>query len=130
LVAFVKGVGAVCLGSLVLWQVAQHSGATRGTAIVHVFESHVVVSLDDRDYPVNTVYESPLLCEVRAGRHVLKLKRGDRVVYNEEFSVEAGQEVVLTAWDPASDNSSHLPPADARATAPPVGVNLSPDDRR
>jgi hypothetical protein len=130
MVAFVKGAGAVCLGGLILWQVAEHSGSARGTAIIHVSEAHVVVSLDDRDYPVNSLWELPLICELRRGRHVLRMKRGERVVYEEEFSIEPGQELVLTAWEAPLDSSAHVTPEELRATGLPINVNLSPQDRR
>jgi hypothetical protein len=130
LVAFVKGVGAVGLGGLILWQVAEHSGSARGTAIIHVSEAHVVVSLDDRDYPVNTLWELPLICELRPGSHVLRMKRGERVVFQEDFSIEPGQELVLTAWEAPSDSSAHVTPEELRAAGLPIPVNLSPQDRR
>ncbi len=130
LVAFMKGVGAVCLGGVILWQVAEHSRLNQGTAIVHVFETPVVVLVDDREYPINTVNQSPLFCEVRSGRHVLSLRRGDRVVFEEEFAVHPGQEVVLSAWAPQSDSSIHSTQAADRSDDPPPSVDVSPDDRR
>ena len=130
LVAFVKGVGAVCLGGVILWQVAEHAGSARGTAIVHVSEAHVVVSLDDRDYPVNSLWEVPLICELRPGRHVLRMKRGERVVYQEDFCIEPGKEVILSAWEAPSDGSAHVTPEEVRATGLPINVSLSPQDRR
>jgi hypothetical protein len=100
--AVIKALGALALGSAVLCQVAAHSGDPNGTAYVHVSTPHVDVLLDGLPHRVETLWDSPIVCQLRPGKHLLQMFRNGETVYEEEFIVRAGDEIVLTAWDPAS----------------------------
>ena len=50
--------------------------------------------------PVATWREAPIVCNLRRGRHELRMWRGAQLVYRESFRVRPGEDVVLTAWDP------------------------------
>jgi hypothetical protein len=95
----VKGVAALALGGAILWQVAEHSGALKGIAYVHVAKAQVDVTIDDRAYWVETLWETPIVCELRPGRHMLRMLQDGRTLFEQEFTLEPGQEVVLTAWE-------------------------------
>src|SRR5206468_141581 len=55
---------------------------------------------DGRPYPAATWRDAPIVCELRGGWHELQMWRGGRLVYEENFRVRPGEDVVLTAWDP------------------------------
>jgi hypothetical protein len=97
--ALIKGVGAVLLGGLVLWQVAEHAGPVTGQAIIHVAMGNVQINVDDEPYSVETAWETPIVCELRPGRHSLRMLCSGRTLYTEEFIIDAGQELILTTWD-------------------------------
>src|SRR5438552_18094047 len=85
------------------WHVAQHAGLQqRGTAIVHVAQRNVVIAIDGQDYSVESLAETPLVCELGPGEHVLGMSRGGRLVYQEYFTIEPGGELILSAYDPRS----------------------------
>jgi hypothetical protein len=100
LAAVAKGLGACVLSGWVLWQIAEHAGPQTCEVIVHVTEYPTVVTIDGRSYPVRTWRDSPIVCELRRGRHELRMWRGDRLVYQEAFQVRPGDNIILTAWDP------------------------------
>src|SRR5437762_3123735 len=104
--ALVRRVGAVLLGSIILWQVAEHSGLQRGRAIVHVSMPREDVMVDDSSYSVETLLDTPIVCDLRPGLHAVKMLRSGRVLYEEEFTIAAGQELILTAWDGYDDGRS------------------------
>jgi hypothetical protein len=101
--ALVKGIGAFGLGGLILWQVVIHIGPQYGVAYIHVPTPNVDVTVDDEKYHIETIWETPIVCELSPGPHVLRMSRSGRVVYEENFSLGVGQEVVLTAWEPPSE---------------------------
>jgi hypothetical protein len=113
--ALAKRVGALLLGAVILWEVSVHCGATQGRAIVHVSTPQVEVAVDSARYRIETLWETPIVCDLRPGRHSVRMFRSGRVVYEEEFTIAAGQEVILTAWDGYNDGRSaeqadgHLP---------------------
>lgn len=101
-----RRVAGLALGVVVLWQVAEHAGPSRGRALVHVSCVPGDVVVDQNVYHVDSLEETPIVCELRPGRHVARMLRDDRVLYQEEFAVSAGEEVILTAWDQYVDGRS------------------------
>jgi hypothetical protein len=99
-------VGGLLLGSVILWQVARFSMARRGRAVVHVSMPDVIVTIDDARYRVNKLWDSPIICELRPGRHTARMIQGGRVLYQEEFTIGSGEELVLRAWDGYNDGRS------------------------
>jgi hypothetical protein len=110
-----KCVGALVLGAVVLWQVAEHAGPTKGGAIVHVSTTPADVTIDDAVYHVDSPEQTPIVCELRAGRHRARMLLEGQVVYEEEFTIAAGEELVFAAWDQYDDGRS---PARAREIPP------------
>jgi hypothetical protein len=104
----VKCFGALALGGAILWQVVAHADLQRGIAYVHVSNTKVSVTIDDEIYWVETVYDSPIVCELGPGRHTLRMLRSGQVVFEEEFTLDMGQEVVLTAWERVNENEGEL----------------------
>jgi hypothetical protein len=41
---------------------------------------------------------TPIVCELRPGKHTLQMTRNGKMLDEEEFSLSAGGEVVLTSW--------------------------------
>jgi hypothetical protein len=110
LLSAAKRVGALVLGGVFVWQVAENSGLRKGEAIVHVTESGVDVTIDDSEYRVETVTDSPIVCDLTAGRHTLRMARDGRVLYEESFTVPTNNDVVLTAWDKTRRRMTQPPP--------------------
>ena len=94
-----KWVGMLLLGGGILWQVAEHRGSTRPRLILHVACPHVDVTVDDATYRVETIWETPLVCELEPGRHTVRMLQEGRVLYEEPFTLAPSEEVVLSAWD-------------------------------
>jgi hypothetical protein len=87
----------------------------------------VDVTVDDQRYRVETMWERPIVCELPAGRHLLRMLRSGRVLFEQEFTLDAGQEVVLTAWEGFNDQGTA---ADC-PLSPGLGPRISPgNDRR
>jgi hypothetical protein len=103
IVALLKGIGAFGLSGLILWQVVIHIGPQYGIAYVHVPKPNVDVMVDDANYHIDTVWDTPIVCELSPGAHILRMRRDGRVVYEENFSLGVGQEIVLTAYEPPSE---------------------------
>ncbi len=101
-----KRAGAVVLGGAILWQVSLRCGAMTGQAVVHVSMPNVVIAVDDATYWVETLWETPIVCDLPPGRHTVRMHRSGRVVYEEEFTLATGQEVILSAWDGYDDGRS------------------------
>ncbi len=100
LVVIANRVGALLLGGFFLWQVIEHAGPFKGEAIVHVSERNVDVMIDQWNYRVGTKKnETPITCELSPGWHSLTMRREGKILYEERFSLQPGEEVVLTAWD-------------------------------
>jgi hypothetical protein len=91
----VKRLGAVCLAFVVLWHVARHAGPQVGQAIVHVPRPGVIVSIDNRSYRIDSIEDSPVVCELAPGVHTVKVERDVLLLGDEDFTVEAGKQVVL-----------------------------------
>ena len=73
LFALGKAIGAFGLGGLILWQVVIHIGPQHGIAYVHVPKPNVDVMVDDEQYHIETIWETPIVCELSPGPHVLRM---------------------------------------------------------
>jgi hypothetical protein len=125
--AAIKGIAAVALAGMVFWQVAKHSGATKGIAYVHVAVPRVDLSVDDSTYQIDSLWETPIVCELRPGRHLLRMSQHEQVLYEEEFNIGAGEELVLTAWDQGNKIQSSAPSGSLSLNEIPVAPR--PDQR-
>jgi hypothetical protein len=99
LVAFVLGGG-------MLWWVAEHAGPEQGKVFVHVTEPRVTVLLDDEPFLIDEPSVAPIECVLPSGRHQLRMLREDRVLYEESFELNRGEEKILTAWVRHSDKGA------------------------
>jgi hypothetical protein len=115
----VKGAGALLLGGIVLWQVVDHCGSTRGVAIVHVALARVTVTIDESRYWIETLEDTPIVAELRPGRHVVRMLRGQSVIFEEEFTLAPGRERILSAWDPSDERGI---PIEADRAAAEIGI--------
>ena len=97
-----KCVGAVAIAAAVFRETAESSGGEDSEIVVHVMVKGVEVLVDDSQFWISDGLQSPIVCHVRSGRHELRMIRDGRVVYEEIFVVERGEDRVLTAWDDPS----------------------------
>jgi hypothetical protein len=95
-----RRIGGFLLGGVILWQVAERAGPSQGRAIVHIAVAHVDLIVDQDIYRVDDLSQTPIVCELRPGRHTARLSRDGEVFYQEEFLVAAGQESIVSTWDP------------------------------
>jgi hypothetical protein len=102
-----RAMAACVLGGGVLWWVVEHAGPAQGTVVVHVTEADVTLSIDDDDFRIEGWLLKPIECTLPAGSHILRMKRGGRLLYKESFVLERGEEKILTAWCPPR-GSIHL----------------------
>jgi hypothetical protein len=89
--------GWLCGGAMLSW-VATQAGPQTGTAIVHVTEPNVALSVDGRMFHVGEQVYAPLVYDLAAGEHRIAMTRGAEVLYAAHFSIAGGEEVVLTTW--------------------------------
>jgi hypothetical protein len=54
--------------------------------------------IDDLSFWIDRKLEEPIVCQLRSGRHRLRMIRYGQVLYEEGFTVEREQDKVLTAW--------------------------------
>jgi hypothetical protein len=99
--ALIRGAGSLALGCTILGYVAAQAGPQGCEAAIHVTEADVHLWVDGESYRVDSWRDAPILWPLRPGRHVLRMLRGGRILYEETFTLGRGEEVVLTAWDPA-----------------------------
>jgi hypothetical protein len=92
-----KCVGALVLSVVVLWQTAENVGPANSEVVVHVAEGRVEVFIDDLRFWIEHPLDEPIVCQLRSGRHQLRMIRSGQVLYEEEFTVERGRDKVLTA---------------------------------
>jgi hypothetical protein len=104
--AIAKPIGALLLGGFILWRVALHAGPPTGRALVHVSTTPADVSVNDDVYHVESLYQTPVVCELKPGRHTARMMQGGRLLYHEDFRIVAGEDVVLAAWDQYDDGRS------------------------
>ena len=105
-----KGIGAMGLGCVILWQVVVHIGPQHGVAYIHVPTPNVDVMVDDVKHHVDTLWETPIVCELSPGIHRLRMLRSGTVVFQEEFRLAVGEEIVLTAWEKPSETQKDAAP--------------------
>jgi hypothetical protein len=115
LIAALKAIGGLALGSVVLWQVAIHTGPPNGIAYIHVSAPGVEVLVDDLGYHVESLRDAPIKCELAPGKHVLRMERNGKTLFTEEFALRSGDEVVLTAWEGSQKPASGPMPPDRRS---------------
>ena len=113
-----KVMGAFGLSGLVLWQIAVRSVPQNCVAYVHVSIPCVEVLVDDVEYQVEFLWETPIVCKLRPGVHMLRMNRSGQVLYEQEFTLGIGQEIVLVAWD----RSDQIQAGDAQRSRPTSGV--------
>jgi hypothetical protein len=101
LIATTKGVVALTLVSAMFGYVAGQAGPQKCQAVIHVTEAGVDVWVDGLTFRVDTWRDSPIICPLAPGRHELRMTLGGRTLYQESFTLRGGDDVVLTAWDPA-----------------------------
>jgi hypothetical protein len=101
--ATVKTIALMVLGGAILWQVGAHSGPANGTAYVHVSTPRVDVTVDKKTYHVETLSDSPIVCELRPGKHVLRMTQNGQTLYQQRFTLRPEEELVLTAWESPED---------------------------
>jgi hypothetical protein len=99
LTGMAKCVGALLLALAVLWPAAETACTTECEAVVHVMERQVQVIIDDEVFWIEDETVGPLVCSLRPGQHSMRVVRDSRVIQEEEFSLQPGQQGVLTAWD-------------------------------
>jgi hypothetical protein len=66
---------------------------------VHVIEPDVEVIVGGQSFFEDQPY-AVIKCPLRAGRHLLRMRRGDRILYEERFTIRRGEDVILTAHCP------------------------------
>jgi hypothetical protein len=94
---------------MILWQVAERCGSTSCQVIIHVAIPQVHVAVDGATYWVENFGETPIVCDLRPGGHEVRMLRNGRVLYQEQFTLGAGEERILTAWDGYTDGRSPRP---------------------
>jgi hypothetical protein len=94
------------MGGATLWWVVAHSGPLRGQVIVHVSMSRVHVLVDDESHWVKRAWGAPIVCELRPGRHRVPMVQYGRVLYEEGFTLAAGQYLTHSASDGFDDGRS------------------------
>ena len=96
----IRGVAALLLGGTTLWWIVEQVGPTQGTVLVHVTEPDVEVTIAGQTVSIEERRYTPIECRVHAGRYLLQVTRGDRILYEEWFTVRRVEEVMLTASCP------------------------------
>ncbi len=99
LTASLKGMAALTLGCAILGMVARSCGPRNGVAYIHVSTTGVDVTVGDAAFRVESLAETPIVCSLPPGLHVLQMSRAGTVLYEESFALEPGQEVVLCAYE-------------------------------
>ena len=105
------------MGLGILWQVAEHAGRADGEAVIHVCEPGAIVLVDGYEYPAIPRPGDPIVYPLRPGSHTLSMTREDRVLYQETFTLDPGETIVLTAHDQTR-------PAQPTKNQPPRGPNF------
>jgi hypothetical protein len=130
LLGLTKCVGAVALAAAVFWETAERSGGETSEIVVHVMAEAVEVIVDDSRFWVAERLQQPIVSQLRPGRHELRMIRDGRVVYEEPFVVERGQDRVLTAWDDPSPRPDEQPIDTPTLSSPPVAAASDATARR
>jgi hypothetical protein len=93
-----KNAVALLLGATTLGWVVEHIDPPGGTAVVHVAEPQVEVTVDGESFVVLKPY-SVIELSLPAGSHRLCMKRDERILYEERFVMPPGGDVVLSAYE-------------------------------
>jgi hypothetical protein len=101
LISIGKRIAGLALGGAVLWQVAIHAGPSQGSAVIHVTTLPAVLRVDDQEYRLERTTPQPVVCDLHAGGHTMQLVRKEQIVFEENFTLQPGEDIVLTAWDPS-----------------------------
>ncbi len=109
-----QGLAMLILAGGILGFVVKHAADHKGIAYVHVSTPGVDVMIDDSSYYVETLESTPIVHELGAGAHSLRMLRDGVVLYEQEFTLGLGEEIVLTAWETRSSDNTTTPPNDAR----------------
>jgi hypothetical protein len=96
-----RRVGAAMLGGAILWAVARQAGPRDCEAVIHVAEAALEVRVDGWAYPHGDARSSPIVCDLRPGRHTLTVLRAGSPVHQGTFDLDPGDHIVLTAMDDA-----------------------------
>jgi hypothetical protein len=128
LASVARRAGAALLGGAVLWAVAREAGPRDCQAVIHAAEEGLEVSVDGRVCPRERDPYSPIVCELRSGRHTMSVRRGGRPVHEESFDLGPGDQVVLTAMDDARYEAEHS--AKVRAVRPDASPGAARSPRR
>jgi hypothetical protein len=116
--AAAKAAGAIILGGAIIWEVALHCGPPRGTVYVHVAGGVGDVTIDESTYHVRTLWESPIVRELQPGRHSVRMSRDGQCVFEEDISINPGEEIMLTAWDRSNERLESEPTRDRPEQVP------------
>jgi hypothetical protein len=116
LTACLKGIAALALGSAILGTVARSCGPRVGVAYIHVSTSEVDLTVDESAYRVESLAETPVVCVLPPGLHVVRMSRSGTMLYEEAFVLEPGQEVVLCAHEGPAGPRVDFPPGSGPAT--------------
>jgi len=95
-----KFAGAVVVGIAVCWEAVDQAGPEYSEVVIHVNECDVHISVDDLDFRVDSVADWPVVCNVRPGRHLLRMTRSGEILYEEDFAIRRGEDKILTACRP------------------------------
>jgi hypothetical protein len=90
-----KRLGAICLAFVLLWHLARHSDVEMGKAIVHAPRAGLLVSIDNRTYRINSLADSPVVCELSPGVHMVQVRRDELLLGEEDFTVAPGRDVAV-----------------------------------
>jgi hypothetical protein len=108
-----RAAGALLLGGVILWQVANRAVPHRGETIIHVTVDDTDVFLDDDHYRIDGQEDSPIVRKFKPGWHILRMMKDGKVLYDRPFEVLRGDdEIVLTAWNelcPDDPNQGNTP---------------------
>ncbi len=77
-----QGSRGLALGGAILWQVVEHCGPAKGIAYVHVVKTQVNVTVDEETYWVETLWDSPIVCELRRAATFCGCFRADVCLMN------------------------------------------------
>ncbi|MHC5540802.1 hypothetical protein ACYOEI_21485 [Singulisphaera rosea] len=95
------------LAATIWWLVASVAGEETASVVVHVQDANVEVRIDDQFVFVEERIYAPLPFELRAGTHELSMRRGERILYQETFTIQGGEERVLMVWDRSKEPTSN-----------------------
>jgi hypothetical protein len=95
-----RAAGAMLLGGVILWQVADRAVPHRGETIIHVTVADADVFLDDDHYQIHDQADSPIVRQIKPGWHVLRMMKYGKVLYDRPFEILRGDDgIILTAWN-------------------------------